>query len=68
MLKIGGKLEALGELRDEDIPTQEDCASAILKRADGRQVVISGLTREECRSLAGDFGEPITLKVEGLPV
>ena len=68
MLKIAGKLEALGQLLPEDIPAdQASRAGAVVRMFDGRQVTISGLTHEECRKLAGDFGEPLTLRLEGLP-
>lgn len=68
MLKLAGKLQALGELDPADLsPETTSRASAVLALSDGRNVVIQGLTHEECRKLAGDFGEPLTLKLEGLP-
>ena len=68
MLKIAGKLQALGELQPEDIPTApEQRASAVIAMPDGRAITVTGLTREECRKLAPEFGEPITLRMEGLP-
>lgn len=68
MLKIAGKLEAIGQLLPENIPADPAArAGAVVRMLDGRQVTISGLTHEECRRLAGDLGEPLTLKLEGLP-
>lgn len=67
MLKIAGKLQALGELAPEDIPSAGGRMSAVLALPDGRTVTITGLTNEEYRKLVGDFGEPMTLKLEGLP-
>lgn len=69
MLKIAGKLQALGYLLPDPLVQADGKppAGAIITMADGRNVTVSGLTPEEVRKLAGDFGEPITLKLEGLP-
>jgi hypothetical protein len=68
MLKLAGKLEALGELQPEDIPSDPlNRATAVIALHDGRRVTVTGLTREECRKIAPDFGEPFTLSMEGLP-
>lgn len=68
MLKIAGKLLALGDIQANDIPPDTyERATAMLLLPDNRTIVVQGLTREECRQLSGDFGEPMTLRLEGLP-
>lgn len=69
MLKLAGRLQVLGNLQPQDIPPDTTArASAVLALPDARLVIIQGLTQEECRQLSGDFGEPLTLRLEGLPV
>lgn len=65
MIQIAGTLQALGDLQPEDIPS-EAVPRALLKMPDDRIVVISGLTRDECRALARDFGDPVVITVKGV--
>jgi hypothetical protein len=69
MLKLAGKLNAVGYLLPQppQQPGEEPPTGAVVTLVDGRSLTIIGLNKEECRKLAGDFGEPITLKLEGLP-
>lgn len=62
MIKISGTLQALGDLQPDDIPA-ETVPRALIVTPDGRVVIVSGLTREECRALAGNFGDAVELSV-----
>lgn len=66
MLKLAGKLEAIGRLLPDDA-TDASNDGAVLRLHDGRQIIIRGLTQEECRKLAPELGEPYTVRGEGLP-
>lgn len=55
LTEIGKGLAIPGEL----LPAQ----GAIFTRPDGSQVAVIGLTDDECRALAPEFGENVWIKV-----
>lgn len=65
MIQIAGKLQALGQLAPEDIPSK-NAPCAVLNLADGRLVTVIGLTTAECRSLAPTWGEPVLIDIRGV--
>ncbi|RZJ07664.1 MAG: hypothetical protein EOP39_15790 [Rubrivivax sp.] len=64
LLNLTGELHTMGDMGEDDMPKPET-PRIVIGLADGRDIMIIGLTRDEVRALAPAFMGQVTVKVNG---
>jgi hypothetical protein len=65
LLRLSGEVVSIGDMRPEEVPQMAGVPHLLLRLGDGRHVVISGLTRDECRACVPAFMAPARFTVSG---
>ena len=50
LLRLTGEVVSIGDMPADEVPKLEGVPHLLLRLSDGRDIVLSGLTREECRA------------------
>ena len=54
-LTLTGEIVSIGDMPAEEVPQIADVPHIVIELADGRRVLVSGLTRSECAALGAAF-------------
>ena len=63
LLRLTGEVVSIGDMPADEVPNLEGVPHLLLRLSDGRDVVLSGLTREECRACVPAFMAPARFTV-----
>ena len=63
LLRLTGEVISIGDLPESEVPKIAGAPHLILRLRDGRDVLLSGLTREECASCVAAFSMPARFTV-----
>ena len=55
LLRLTGEVVSIGDMPEDDVPKMAGVPHLLLRLADGRDVVLSGLTRDECKACVATF-------------
>lgn len=58
LLRLTGEVISIGDMPAEEVPLMAGVPHLLLRLADGRSVVLSGLTRDECEACMPAFMMP----------
>lgn len=53
LLRLTGEVVSIGDMPADEVPPMAGVPHLLLRLDDGRTVVLSGLTREECKACVG---------------
>ena len=65
-VRLCGELITVGDLSLDDIPFSAEEPSAQIRLPNGRVITLIGLTREEARTVASNFGLQVSIKVDAV--
>ncbi|MCA3068776.1 MAG: hypothetical protein IOD11_00015 [Rhodocyclaceae bacterium] len=65
LLNLNGEGVQIGDIGAEELAQMADKPALSVRLADGRNVVLVGLTRDECRACLPAFMAPARLTVSG---
>lgn len=63
LLRLTGEVVSIGDMPADEVPKLEGVPHLLLRLSDGRDIVLSGLTREECRACVPAFMAPARFTV-----
>lgn len=63
LLRLTGEVVSIGDMLADEVLKLEGVPHLLLRLSDGRDIVLSGLTREECRACVPAFMAPAKFTV-----
>ena len=63
LLRLTGEVISIGDMPEDEVPKMAGVPHLLLQLQDGRTVVLSGLTREECKDCIHAFMMPARFTV-----
>lgn len=64
LLELNGEIVSIGDSNKDDLMHVADCARILIRHDDGRMILISGLTRDECRSCVPGLLEKVSVSID----
>ena len=63
LLRLTGEVVSIGDMPADKVPKMAGVPHLLLRLSDGRDIVLSGLTRDECRACVPAFMSPARFSV-----
>lgn len=63
LLKLSGSIVSIGDMPEDEVPPLAGVPHILLRTDDGQNVVISGLTRDQCKACVPAFLSAASLAV-----